>query len=164
MKSNEQMLAELAEFSAILGKDINLVQGAGGNTSLKLDGSLWIKASGKWLSHARDEAVFTAVPLDILRTALAGESQFDMSSLPLDASGLRPSIETSLHALMPHNVVAHVHSVNAIAWAVRKDAEESLGRVLQGINWQWIPYRRPGCWEITAWSSARKILSAPWFC
>ena len=26
-----------------------------------------------------------------------------------------------MHAVMPHRVVIHVHSVNAIAWAVRRD-------------------------------------------
>ena len=35
--------------SARIGGDIGLIQGAGGNTSLKDDGVLWIKASGRWL-------------------------------------------------------------------------------------------------------------------
>ena len=34
---------------------------------------------------------------------------------------LKPSIETSLHALMPHKYVVHTHSVNAIANIVEKD-------------------------------------------
>jgi rhamnose utilization protein RhaD (predicted bifunctional aldolase and dehydrogenase) len=38
------------------------VQASSGNTSIKLDGTLWIKASGKWLAHANEE---TLVPIDL---------------------------------------------------------------------------------------------------
>lgn len=58
--------------------------------------------------------------------------------------GLRPSIETTLHALMPHPVVLHVHSVNTIAWAARADGKEQIAKRLEGLNWAWVPYCRPG--------------------
>ena len=45
-----------------------------------------------------------------------------------------------MHAVVPHRVVAHVHSVNTIAWAVRDDAPERLAFLLDGLDWQWIPY------------------------
>ena len=57
---------------------------------------------------------------------------------------MRPSIETSLHALLPHRLVIHVHSVNLIAWAVRADGRAELDRRLAGLSWAWIPYVRPG--------------------
>jgi hypothetical protein len=39
----------------------------------------------------------------------------------LNPAGLRPSIETCLHALLAVDVVAHVHRVDTIALAVRRD-------------------------------------------
>jgi hypothetical protein len=45
-----------------------------------------------------------------------------------------------MHAVMPHRVVLHVHSVDAIAWAVRQDAPVQLTHRLDGLRWQWIPY------------------------
>ena len=45
-----------------------------------------------------------------------------------------------MHAVVPHRVVAHVHSVNTIAWAVRQDAESELAEKLSGLRWHWIPY------------------------
>jgi rhamnose utilization protein RhaD (predicted bifunctional aldolase and dehydrogenase) len=57
---------------------------------------------------------------------------------------LRASIETSLHALMPHPVVLHVHAVNTIAWAALDGVEAELGKRLQGLAWRQLPYRRPG--------------------
>lgn len=35
-----------------IGSDILKTQGAGGNTSFKRDGVMWVKASGTWLAHA----------------------------------------------------------------------------------------------------------------
>ena len=57
---------------------------------------------------------------------------------------LRPSIETTLHALLPHKIVLHVHSVNAIAWTIRKDGFKQLKDKLQGLNWSWLDYHQPG--------------------
>ena len=56
-------LAELAAFSARLGRDPEQVQAAGGNTSLKADGLLWVKASGLWLADALDRDLFVPVAL-----------------------------------------------------------------------------------------------------
>ena len=42
-------LDRLRKLSARVGSDPLLVQAAGGNTSLKDKGVMWIKASGTWL-------------------------------------------------------------------------------------------------------------------
>jgi len=57
---------------------------------------------------------------------------------------LRPSIETAMHAVLRHRVVLHVHSVNAIAWAIRLDGPDRLTERLAGLHWQWIPYAASG--------------------
>lgn len=84
------------------------------------------------------------LPLSGVRAAMA-EADPEAALLALaPTGGARPSIETSLHALMPQTVVLHVHSVNTIAHAVRTDAQEILDARLEGLNWAWVPYRRPG--------------------
>ena len=121
-----------------------LVQGGGGNTSLKRDDVLWVKASGTWLAQARERDIFVSLPLAKVREALRhadGEARLAQLGSGL---ALRPSIETSLHALLPHALVVHVHSVNTIAWAIRASAQEQLAKLLNGLDWAWIPYRRPG--------------------
>jgi rhamnose utilization protein RhaD (predicted bifunctional aldolase and dehydrogenase) len=57
---------------------------------------------------------------------------------------LRPSIETTLHAVMPQPVVVHVHCVETIATACLSDAAERLAAPLSGLNWSFVPYVRPG--------------------
>ena len=128
---------ELKRLSAKVGCDLTLTQGAGGNTSLKQDGVLWVKASGKWLSNAEEEQMF--LPVDLL-----GARSEAGTATPLIDTPLRASIETSFHALLPQRVVVHVHSVNTLAWAVQRDGEQKLFALLAGLRWTWIPYIRPG--------------------
>ena len=139
-------LAPLAALSARLGAERDLIQGAGGNTSLKRDGrELWVKASGTWLSAAERQPIFVGLDLpDVLRRLAAEEAEPAMPAR-LDPNGtLRPSIETTLHALLPHRVVVHVHSVNAIAHAVRADGAAVAAARLAGLRWAWVPYAKPG--------------------
>ena len=136
-------LDNLSKLSADLGTNIRLVQGAGGNVSLKDGDTLWVKASGTWLADAQTRPIFVSLDLPTVRTALAVGSD-DFKSAIKDNSGLRPSIETSLHALMPQRVVVHVHSINALSWGVRRDGKLAVAEKLKGLPWEWVDYVRPG--------------------
>jgi len=137
-------LDDLRRMSARVGANILLVQGAGGNSSVKQDDVLWVKASGAWLSEAREKAMFVPVELAGARAALAAGNEKMPIATGFGEISLRASIETSLHALMPHPVVLHVHAVNTIAWAALEGVEAELAGRLDGLAWQQLPYRRPG--------------------
>lgn len=129
--------------SARVGNNMLLVQAAGGNSSIKHDDVLWVKASGTWLADAEAKDIFVPVSLSAARVALAqGDERVPLA--PHATTTLRASIETSLHALMPHPVVLHVHSVNTIAWAVRTDAPDELAQRLDGLAWHRLDYFHPG--------------------
>jgi ribulose-5-phosphate 4-epimerase/fuculose-1-phosphate aldolase len=127
-------LRPLRELSARLGANPLLVQASTGNTSVKVNEVLWIKASGKWLARAEQEDFLVPVELGAARDGICGSL----------SGGRSASIETAMHAVLPRAVVIHVHSVNVIAWAVRQDAERQLGDRLGGLPWQWIPYTPSG--------------------
>lgn len=135
-------LKSLRQVSARVGSDINLVQGAGGNTSIKRDDVLWVKASGAWLAEAETRDIF--VPVDLPGALRALGQGIEKMPVADPEAKLRPSIETSLHALLPHRVVLHLHAVNTIAWASCVDVEREIARRLQGLVWARVPYRRPG--------------------
>ena len=142
-------MSALKALSARVGADPLLVQAAGGNTSLKRDGVMWIKASGTWLQHAQTRDIFVPVALDPLLAALerddpACETCTDFVRNDLNSLGLRPSIETTVHASFAHKVVVHVHCIATISLAVREDGEDILERMLRGFHWAFVPYRRPG--------------------
>ena len=142
-------LDQLRKLSARVGADPLLVQAAGGNTSLKDEGIMWIKASGTWLKDAGDRDIFVplahaAILAGLEKNDPACENCVAFVRTDLNATGLRPSIETTVHALMPQRVVVHVHCVNTIAWAIRADGEARLAEKLKDFNWAYIPYARPG--------------------
>jgi rhamnose utilization protein RhaD (predicted bifunctional aldolase and dehydrogenase) len=121
-----------------------MIQASGGNTSCKIGDRLWIKASGKMLAAADTEAIFVAVSLDGVRLAIQAGEADPVSAHVVGHPPLRPSIETTLHALLPHRFVFHLHSVNVLSWTVREDARDRVAERLQGLNWAWVPYARPG--------------------
>ncbi|MDQ6434833.1 class II aldolase/adducin family protein [Mesorhizobium sp. LHD-90] len=144
-----------AEFEALrnlstrVGADPLLVQAAGGNTSVKQDDVLWIKASGTWLMNAGRDEIFVPVRLPPLLRAVAdvdpaAEKAEAFVVAELNPGGLRPSIETTVHALMPQRVVVHVHCVETISLAAQANAEALIGERLKGLDWAFVPYCRPG--------------------
>ena len=55
------LFQEFINLSEKYGRDSALIQGAGGNTSLKENGVLWVKASGCWLSDAIKNDIFVPI-------------------------------------------------------------------------------------------------------
>jgi rhamnose utilization protein RhaD (predicted bifunctional aldolase and dehydrogenase) len=139
-----ESLQELVEVSARIGRNLDLVQAGGGNTSIKDRGTLWVKASGKWLSQAAQDDMFLPVPMADIAQQLAAEDERFPEYKTRSGVALRPSVETAVHAVMPQRVVIHVHSVRTIAWAARAHGQEGITPLLDGLNWSWIPYTHPG--------------------
>src|SRR5712691_4147547 len=130
-------LRRLLQLTARVGSDPLLTQASTGNSSTKLDGVLWIKASGKWMADARHDDIL--IPLDLAEVRKCMRQNVDPAEQYPGAS-----IETAMHAVLPHRVVLHLHSVNTIAWAVRDDAAVQLQHYLDGLRWQWISYVASG--------------------
>jgi rhamnose utilization protein RhaD (predicted bifunctional aldolase and dehydrogenase) len=148
--TNQAELTPLRELSARIGSDPLLIQASTGNSSIKLEGVLWIKASGKWMADAIHEDIL--IPLDLAEVKERVKQKVD----PAERYA-RASIETAMHAVLPHRVVLHVHSVNTIAWAVRRDARAQLEHQLEGLRWQWISYVPSG---LPLAREIEKVLSA----
>jgi len=146
MRTNNLLQKELRNLSFFLGSNIDWIQGAGGNTSVKDNGVLWVKASGYWLSDAEIQNIFIPLDRQMVLDKINLEIE-DLSSAQIYESqdkNIRPSIETTLHALMRHKFVAHVHSVNVNSYAVIQNGKEAISQQLQEMNWLWVPYVRPG--------------------
>ena len=113
-----------------------MVQGAGGNASWKVESTLWVKGSGTWLAEAAEKDIFIPVDLPHLQLAI---SNYDFSVIPKvkNESSFRPSIETLLHALMPHKIVIHLHAIEILAHLVRDNPEELFKRVFEHTPKKW---------------------------
>jgi rhamnose utilization protein RhaD (predicted bifunctional aldolase and dehydrogenase) len=139
-------LARLKSVSARLGADPLRIQGPGGNTSVKVGARMWIKASGTELAEAERRDIFVVVDLDAMRRAMAADDPLadQPAAFALESGGLRPSIETSLHAVFPQCVVLHAHCVDTIALAIRADARERLAERMADLPHGFAPYVKPG--------------------
>ncbi len=128
---------QLRNLTARIGSDRSLTQASTGNSSAKLDGELWIKRSGCWMSAALQDDIFIRLNLDEIRDCLRW-------GVDPSESFAGASLETAMHAAMPHRIVVHLHSVNGIAWAVRPDEFPQIQARLAGLRWQWIPFLPSG--------------------
>lgn len=139
---------DLVRVAAELGDDPSLVQGAGGNISLKVGDCLWVKASGCWMADAPRRPVFVPLSLSTVLDRLARGEADILDTAMLSSSQtprLRPSIETTLHALMPQAAVLHAHALNSVTTSVLRDGADrfhaALGPDLTGVV---VDYVRPG--------------------
>ncbi|MBO6673792.1 MAG: class II aldolase [Rhizobiales bacterium] len=136
---------DFLELSADCGSDPLRVQGPGGNTSIKLGETLWIKASGTELANALDQDIFVAVDRVIALSEAKGAGDGTCQAAILDPErGLRPSIETTFHALIDWPVVAHTHSVATLVHATSDQGLDAAREKLNGLPAAFVPYRKPG--------------------
>lgn len=138
---------ELRMVSERLGRNPLQVQGPGGNTSLKADDVMLVKASGTLLADAVSQDIMIPIDAGALRRSLLAQEAVEGQAFTIDEadlSGLRPSIETAVHAVLDWPVVLHTHCVATIAVAVRADAEAVVHDRLAGLDAVFVPYRKPG--------------------
>jgi rhamnose utilization protein RhaD (predicted bifunctional aldolase and dehydrogenase)/NAD(P)-dependent dehydrogenase (short-subunit alcohol dehydrogenase family) len=141
----------------LLGGDPKLVLHGGGNTSVKTTAKdqlgedvnvLHIKGSGWDMGNIEPQGL-PAVRLAEMRRlrALSKLSDEDMVNFQrinlLDASAPNPSVETLLHAFLPHKFVDHTHSTAVLALTDQPDGE-ALARDLYGKRMAYVPYFIPG--------------------
>jgi rhamnose utilization protein RhaD (predicted bifunctional aldolase and dehydrogenase)/NAD(P)-dependent dehydrogenase (short-subunit alcohol dehydrogenase family) len=141
----------------LLGGDPRLVLHGGGNSSVKTTATdilgesvavLCVKGSG-WDMAAIEPPGFPAVRLDALRRlrALDRLSDEDMVNVQrinlLDSNAPKPSVETLLHAFLPHKYVDHTHSTAVLALTDQPDGDK-ICRDVFGDRAGLVPYVMPG--------------------
>ncbi len=157
--SNEadQELAERVYTSRLIGQNRDLLMHGGGNTSVKVERAnlfgvtervLHVKGSG-WDLDVIEAAGLPGVRLDPLLALrqLDGLSDEDMVNVQrcnlLDSTSPNPSVETLLHAFLPHTYVDHTHATPFLVLANLPNAEE-VCREIFGDRLGIVPYIMPG--------------------
>lgn len=164
-------LADLIKISNITGKDSTLIQGGGGNTSVKTaDGRyMYIKASGTDLKdmdkHAgwrklrlapvlaiiKDKSI---AKLDVYRRETKVVNRLLLACDDKLTGNARPSIEAHLHAMLGKCVI-HLHPVAVLSFTCAKNGKAELEKLFKKIKNRklkiknslpplWVPYAHPG--------------------
>jgi rhamnose utilization protein RhaD (predicted bifunctional aldolase and dehydrogenase)/NAD(P)-dependent dehydrogenase (short-subunit alcohol dehydrogenase family) len=149
MTNPSDRLDSLVRLSHLLGRDARLVQPGGGNTSVKLGDELLVKGSGTDLRTITPGG-FSRLSLPRLEALRGAESMSDAEMMRFMATcmladGPAPSVETPLHSLLPHRVIAHTHDVATMSLTNVPDAtaERLVGELFEG-GIVYVPYVRPG--------------------
>ena len=143
--------------SRLLGRDRSLVLHGGGNTSVKLrqknlfgeeEEVLYVKGSG-WDLETIEPAGFTPVALAYVRK-LAGLAELpdpqmvnELNTHMLRAGAPSPSVETILHAILPHKYVDHTHADAVLSISNAPEGEKRI-REIYGERVVVIPYVMAG--------------------
>src|SRR3954469_2201450 len=141
----------------LLGQDRALVLHGGGNTSVKtvvadLAGQdtevLSVKGTG-WDMGSMEPAGMPAVRLAPLLALRARQDVSDEEMVRFQRANLidpmapNPSVETLLHAFVPHKFVDHTHSTAILSLTDQPDGE-ALCREVYGRRLGYVPYVMPG--------------------
>jgi rhamnose utilization protein RhaD (predicted bifunctional aldolase and dehydrogenase)/NAD(P)-dependent dehydrogenase (short-subunit alcohol dehydrogenase family) len=141
----------------LLGRDPALVLHGGGNTSVKtrvadLNGEdtdvLCVKGSG-WDMGTIEPPGLPAVRLDKLRRARDRDAMSDEAMVALQRANLidpaspNPSVETLLHAFLPHKFVDHTHATAVLGIVDQPDSRAICEEVYDG-RMGFVRYIMPG--------------------
>lgn len=141
-------LVQLLKVSADVGSHFSLIQGGGGNTSVKHENILAVKGSGVKLGKPLKTSDFVCLDLDACQRSIDTGHADNLSNCiiehSLTSTDIRPSIETALHALIPHKFIIHTHPFNTIAAVIQPELRREIEHALEGLRWSRLPYARPG--------------------
>jgi len=141
----------------LLGRDPLLVLHGGGNTSVKTTGTddlgqehevIAVKGSGADMADIEPWGL-PMVKLEPLRklralAALSDEAMVNVQRLNLlDSTAPNPSVETLLHAFLPHKFVDHTHAASVLSLVDQPDGE-ALAREIYNGRMGIVPYIAPG--------------------
>ncbi len=149
----EKLLEQLIDTSKVYGNNSDMVLVGGGNTSVKDDKVMYVKASGHALSSI-DESGFVKMDMDAMRGIWnkdystdtdEREEQVlsDMMEARCEGETARPSVEALLHSLLKDTFVIHMHPALVNGLTCSQQGEEIM-RQLFGTRAVWIPLVNPG--------------------
>lgn len=129
-ESVKELIAELSELSKLIVWDISLAQGAGGNSSVKDDRHLVIKASGVRLRDLSNKTGYAVIK--------RRNDQHEIKHLD-SVNQVRPSIEWPLHLACPSKFVIHLHALGGLALGLATPINKTT---VDGMCL--VPYADPG--------------------
>ncbi len=149
-----EALKELIEISQFYGNNKDFTIASGGNTSVKNDELMYVKASGFELGKIHEEG-YVALDrhmLEGLKTKKYSEDsevreaevKSDLLKSRLNPEkNMRPSVEASVHHAIKYKFVIHMHPTLVNAVTCSENAEGVI-RELFGDEVVYIPYITPG--------------------
>jgi ribulose-5-phosphate 4-epimerase/fuculose-1-phosphate aldolase len=133
-------LKEYVKTCIHLGSYHELIQGSGGNFSVKEEDTLIIKSSGRVLAETTESAGFVRCSIEKLKECMKNPS------IPIETSvigdydkGVKPSMEVFFH-LLPHKWCIHIHPITFLVQL----CQPTWTSLKSSYSASYIPYLTPG--------------------
>jgi len=158
----DKALSQLIRVSKVVGTDASLVQGGGGNISVKTDDGkyMYIKASGTALKDMNGQKGWRRMRLESVLSVIEDKSLAKLETHARETevvnrlllacedkitAGARPSVEAHLHAFLDKCVI-HLHPSAVGAYVNAKNGRAKLERLFAAEKFSplWVPYTDPG--------------------
>jgi uridine kinase/ribulose-5-phosphate 4-epimerase/fuculose-1-phosphate aldolase len=128
-----------------LSMDPSLVQGRGGNVSVKFDTGMVVTSSGSMMGEVsmnRGYCVCDTIPSC---NTYADESSYMQSILQKKKHGYGiPSMETGFHANIKNKIVVHTHPIHVNAILCSLEARETIASLFKDLSYKFVEYISPG--------------------
>jgi uridine kinase/ribulose-5-phosphate 4-epimerase/fuculose-1-phosphate aldolase len=129
-----------------LSLDPALVQGRGGNVSVKSDSGLLIKASGAKMADVNLHHGFCVCNFNkSIPNEFQTEDEYTDWVRSSNKTGeYRPSMETGFHALLADRVVIHTHPIHLNAILCSKEGKSLIANLFSDMTYEYVEYVKPG--------------------
>lgn len=148
MESVKEFYDSLMEFLNLCkwsSVDPSLVQGKGGNVSVKSASGLIIKSSGCKIADVSMNHGFCLCKTPSVLSRFSDETEYEQAMLNSVRGGFgRPSMEIGFHSGMNDRVVIHTHPIHLNAILCSKEAKSVIETLFSDMPYQFLKYCRPG--------------------
>ena len=128
-----------------LSLDPSLVQGRGGNVSIKCKSGLIVKASGSKMADVNLHHGFCVCAMSGHLPTFNTETEYmDYIQSSKKVGTHRPSMETGFHMSMGDRVIIHTHPIHLNALLCSKESRAIIKGLFQDLSCEYIEYTMPG--------------------
>jgi ribulose-5-phosphate 4-epimerase/fuculose-1-phosphate aldolase len=145
LKSLYSSINDFLNLSKNLSVDLNLVQGKGGNISIKGEDYIVVKSSGANLSEANFSNGFSICSKTGGIPIFNNENEYNEFTKSLFINGDKnPSMEFGFHLSIKDKVVIHTHPIFVNVILCSKNSEELIRKIFSKYDFEFVKYTTPG--------------------
>jgi len=147
MEKVKNFYDSVTEFMSLckwLSLDPSLVQGAGGNVSVKSQNGLIVKSSGVKMGDVNLHHGFTVCDFEGEFPSFTDENEYTDYIKASSKDHNRPSMETGFHALLSKRVIVHTHPIHLNSILCSKEARATIKTIFHDLTYEFVEYNRPG--------------------
>lgn len=128
-----------------LSLEPSLVQGKGGNVSVKYENNIIITSSGSAMNDVNLHNGFCIAKLFTENMTFSNEQEYNESIIFSKTFGVgRPSMETGFHMNIHDRVVIHTHPIHLNAILCSKNSKSIITSIFKDMSYDYIEYTTPG--------------------